>query len=238
MQEKMKVEIWSDIVCPFCYIGKRNFEKALGSFPQKNQIEIEWKSFQLAPDMQTVIGKSPAEHLAESKGISIEDAMSMNKSVTERAREVGLEFNYDKAITANTMKAHMFSHFAKKYGKQNEAEELLFRSYFTDGKNIDDIHTLLDLAKELDLDTAELKPILETDLLHDTVREDIYEASQLGVRGVPFFVFDRKYAISGAQPVAAFTETLQKAFSEWESVNQSTLQVNEGDSCSDSGDCF
>lgn len=238
MENKMKIEIWSDVICPFCYIGKREFEKALEQFPEKDQFDIEWKSYQLAPDMTTKQGKSIDEYLSESKGISIDDAHSMNASVSERAKEVGLDYHFEKAIPANTMKAHCFSHFAKKYHKQNEAEELLFRSYFTEGKNIDDTSTLLELGKDLGLDTDELKAALENETYTDVVREDIYEAFQLGVRGVPFFVFDRKYAVSGAQPETVFTQTIQKSFTEWEKSQPESLHVSDGDSCSATGDCF
>lgn len=212
---KLKVEIWSDVMCPFCYIGKRKFEQALDQFEHRNDIEIEWKSFQLAPHQKTDTSLNIHQFLARHKGISVEEAEAMNNRVTQLAKQVGLEYNFDKAIPANSMKAHRFSHLAKKHQVQNEAEELLFRSYFTEGKNTDDIPTLVELGKQLGLNADEIKTVLENEQYTREVNEDINEGIGLGLRGVPFFVFDRKYGVSGAQDVSAFTQTLQQAYSDW-----------------------
>lgn len=136
----MKVEIWSDVVCPFCYIGKRQFEGALNQFANNNNIEIEWKSFQLSPDMKTEPGKNLNRFLAEHKGIGSEQAAALNQQVTAMAAQEGLTYNLDNAVVANTLNTHRFLHFAKQHGKQNEAEEALFRAYFTNGKNISNYH--------------------------------------------------------------------------------------------------
>jgi protein disulfide-isomerase len=238
MKNKMKVEIWSDIMCPFCYIGKRKFEAALAQFADKDNVELEWKSYQLSPDIATDPGKNIHQYLAEHKGISLQQATAMNTQVAAMAKQVGLEYDFDRAIPANTMKSHQFAHFAKQYGKQNEAEEILFRSYFTDGKNIDDVNTLLQLGNEIGLNTSELKAALENGDFEDEVRADIYEAFQIGVRGVPFFVFDRKYAVSGAQDSRAFLQTLETAFDEWSKANKTIkLEVMEGQSCDINGNC-
>ena len=135
----------------------------------------------------------------------------MSNQVTERAKLDGLVYNFDKSLVANSFKAHRFSHFAKKFGKQGEAEELLFKAYFTDGKNIDSDQTLIELALELNLDTQELSGVLTSDEYTQDVLSDIEEAQHIGVRGVPFFVFNRKYAISGAQDSQLFLETLMKS---------------------------
>ena len=238
MKNKMKVEIWSDIMCPFCYIGKRRFEAALGRFENKEKEQLEWKSYQLSPGIATDPGKNIHQYLAEHKGISLKQATAMNTQVAAMAKQVGLQYNFDKTIPANTMKAHQFAHFAKQHAKQDEAEEILFRSYFTDGKNIDDLNTLLQLGSEIGLDTNELKAALEDGSFEDEVRADIYEAFQIGVRGVPFFVFDRKYAVSGAQDSAAFLQTLERAFDEWRKANEPVkLEVAEGQSCDINGNC-
>ncbi len=238
MENKMKVEIWSDVMCPFCYIGKRKFETALEQFANKEHIEIEWKSFQLASDMKTQPDKSIHQFLAEHKSISVEQAKGMNAQVTQMAKQVGLIYNFDKSVVANSFNAHRFTHFAKQYGKQNEAEELLFRSYFTDGKNIDDYPTLIQLGAEIGLDTTALKTALENGSYVDDVKADIYEAQQVGVRGVPFFVFNRKYAVSGAQESNAFLETLEKSFAEWRKENpEAALEVIEGKICTPQGEC-
>ncbi len=235
---KMKVEIWSDVMCPFCYIGKRKFESALSQFEHKEKIEIVWHSFQLAPDLKTQPNKNIHQFLAEHQGISVEQAKEMNDQVTQMAKQVGLVYNFDKSIVANSFNAHRFTHFAKQYGKQNEVEELLFRSYFTDGKNIDDYATLIQLGEEAGLDTAALKTALENGSYADEVQKDIYEAHQVGVRGVPFFVFNRKFMVSGAQESNAFLETLRKSFAEWNKENpEAKLEVTEGKICTPDKEC-
>lgn len=214
IERKIQVEIWSDIMCPFCYIGKRKFEAALDQFPNKDKVEVVWKSFQLSPNMKTQPGKSSDQYLSEHKGISLEQSKQMHDHVTRMAKHVRLVYNFDKAVPANSFNAHCFTHFAKQHRKQHEAEELLFRSYFTDGKNIDDIRTLIRLGAEIGLDSTVLKTALENKTYADAVRADIAEAQQIGVRGVPFFLFNRKYAVSGAQDSKVFLQALEKAVGE------------------------
>lgn len=234
----MNIEIWSDVMCPFCYIGKRRFENALEQFHNKDEISIEWKSFQLMPGLKTDGDQNADEFLAEQKGVTIEHARAMNGHASQMAQDVGLNFNFDKAIPANTFNAHRLIHFAKAKGKQHEAEEILFRSYFTEGKNIDDYPTLVSLGKEIGLDIKELEAALKNESFTDNVLEDIYEAQQIGVRGVPFFVFDRKYAVSGAQASGIFLEVLQKSFNEWQIENaKPKLEVIEGKVCTPGGEC-
>ena len=238
METKMKIEIWSDVMCPFCYIGKRKFETALAEFSHKDKVELVWKSFQLAPELKTEPGKNIHQFLAEHKGVSLNEAKGMNDYVTQMAKQVGLVYNFDKSVVANSFNAHRFAHFAKQYGKQNEAEELLFRSYFTDGKNIDDNATLISIGGEIGLDTAALKTALENGSYADNVKADINEAQQVGVRGVPFFLFNRKYAVSGAQESKTFLETLQKAFEQWSKNNpQASLEIIDGKICTPEGEC-
>lgn len=210
----MKVEIWSDVMCPFCYIGKRKFEKALEQFPSANEVEIEWKSFQLNPEMKTQPGKNINQYLAEIKGWSLEQAQEMNAHVTKMAKESGLEYHLEKAIVANSFDAHRLSHLAKEHGVQDLLEELLFAAYFTEGKNTDDRAILLELGIKAGLNSEEITAALNSDKYAAEVHEDISIAQQLGVRGVPFFVFDRKYGVSGAQSPEVFLETLTRAISE------------------------
>lgn len=210
----MKIEIWSDIMCPFCYIGKRKFEAALAAFDNKDVVEIEWKSFMLAPELQTDTTKNIHQFLADHKGMSLEEATGMNDNVAHMAAQVGLTYNFDKSIVANSFNAHRFLHFAKQHGKQQEAEELVFQAYFTDGKNIDSAETLMGIATSLGLDAQAFAAAMGSGAFADEVLADIDEAQQLGVRGVPFFVFDRKYAVSGAQDPAVFLQTLEKSFEE------------------------
>ena len=228
----MKIEIWSDIMCPFCYIGKRRFDNALAQFAHKDKITIEWKSFMLSPELVTDPTKSIHQHLAQHKGISLEEAKGMNDYVANMAVQTGLVYNMDSIVVANSFNAHRFLHFAKAQGKQHQAEEKVFMAYFTEGKNIDDAQTLTGIAQELGLDVPAMAEAMSSGKYAEEVVTDINEAQQLGIRGVPFFVFNRKYAISGAQETHAFLETLEKSFAEWQESNPlSPFDISEGESC-------
>lgn len=206
----MKIEIWSDVVCPFCYIGKRKLENALEQFSSKDDVEILWRSFQLDPSAKRSDGKDIYDHLAEKYGQDREWAVTVNSNLVENARKVGLEYNFDKVIPANTFDAHRLIHLAASHGLQGKAEERFFAAYFTEGRNLGDPSALAELGVEIGLDGEEVKRTLESSDFADAVRGDIEEAEALGINGVPFFVFNRKYAISGAQPTHLFLETLQK----------------------------
>lgn len=207
----MKVEIWSDVMCPFCYIGKRKFEAALEKFSGSADVTIEWKSFQLNPDLKTQPEKNLTQYLSEIKGWPLEKAIESNIRVTEIAKEVGLDYHLDKAIVANSFDAHRLSHLAKKSGLQDKVEELLFAAYFIEGKDTSDHAVLKAIGIAAGCDPNELDEMLKGDQYAEEVKNDIEEAHEIGVRGVPFFVVDRKYAISGAQPVELFLKTLQSA---------------------------
>ena len=235
--KKMKIEIWSDVMCPFCYIGKRRFEKSLENSSLKDSLDIEWKSFQLNPQMVTDTSITLDAYLAQHKGMPLAQAQALNKQVTQMAAEEGLVYNFDKSVVANSFKAHVLTHFAKQFDKQDEVEELLFQSYFRDGKNIDDISVLKDIATSVGLNALAYEEAVGHGTLDDEVKMDIYEAGQIGVQGVPFFVYDRKYAVSGAQPVELFVQTLEKSYSEWQS-NNNPIQIqnaSEGPSCGTEG---
>lgn len=234
----MKVDIWSDVVCPFCYIGKRRFEYALEKFAHKDNIEIQWHSFQLAPELQTDSSKNTYAYLAERKGWTVEYSEQVHTQMTETAKEVGLEYNFDIAIPANTFNAHRLSHLAAKYQVQDKMEERLFSAYFTEGKNVDDAETLVQLGVDLGIPEEEIRNMLQSDLYAQAVKEDIYTAQRLGIRGVPFFVLDNKYAVSGAQSSEVFLATLQKAYQEFDEKNKTTsINNTDGDSCSIDGNC-
>lgn len=228
----MKVEIWSDVMCPFCYIGKRKFEKALQQFAPKDQVEVVWHSYLLDPDMQHVPGKSIHEVLGEKKGWSPQQARQMNEQVTEMAKEVGLAYNLDQAVPANTVAAHQLTHLAKKHGLQDQAEERLFRAYFTEGQNIQDTDTLVRLGQEIGLAEAEVRQALAEGTFAGEVQQDIYEARQLGVRGVPFFLLNQKYGISGAQPSEVFLQALNQAWEE-EKPQSPAPGAGSGPACTD-----
>ncbi|MBI3237329.1 MAG: DsbA family oxidoreductase [Flavobacteriia bacterium] len=204
----MKIEIWSDVMCPFCYIGKRRLEQALEQIPGSEAYSIEWKSFQLDPDLVTNGKENPYEYLADRKGISYQESVKMHENVVNAAREVGLDYRFDQAVVANSLDAHRLSHLAKQHGVGNALEERLFQAYFTEGRDIADHATLTELGIEVGIPKADIDTLYSGDQFLAEVQRDIAEAQQIGVRGVPFFVFDRKYAVSGAQPVEAFLETI------------------------------
>lgn len=236
--KRMKVEVWSDIMCPYCYIGKHKFETALAQFSNKEGIDIEWKSFQLMPELEKGKVYDLDKILIETRGMSASQLHASQAQLTEAGKQAGISFHFDKALTVNTFDAHRFLHFAKSQGKQNEAEEVLFRAYFSDGKNVGDYTTLVELGKEIGLDAEALKTALENGSHTNEVHADISEAQQLGIRGVPFFVFDRKYAVSGAQDPQAFLETLEKSFAEWQKENAGPkFEMIDGKACTPQGEC-
>lgn len=234
----MKVEIWSDIMCPFCYIGKRRFEAALEQFPGKENIEVEWKSFQLNPALKSQPGKDVYDYVAEMKGQSREWSLTVHEQLAGTAREAGLTYNFDKAVIANSFDAHRLIQLAKQQGLGDAAEERLFYAYFTEGKDMSDRATLVELGVEIGLDKATVTAVLDTTEFAAAVNKDVNEAQQLGIRGVPFFVMDRKYGVSGAQPVEAFTQTLEQAFTEWKSTQPVVeLDTLSGPVCTPDGEC-
>lgn len=234
----MNVEIWSDVMCPFCYIGKRKFEQALSQFDHKDQVNIIWKSFQLNPDMKTEPGKKINQHLAEIKGWSLSEAKRMSDHVTAMAREVGLTYDFDKAVVANSWDAHRLIQLAKQKGLGDAVEERLFLAYFTEGRDTSDHSTLLELGKEIGLPAADVQQMLDSDQYDEAVHQDIYEAQQVGVRGVPFFVIDRRYAVSGAQPPELFLDALTTAWAEWAKTNPPVTDLStEGPACTPGDVC-
>ena len=207
----MKVEIWSDVMCPFCYIGKRKFEQALERFPHRDNVQVTWKSFQLDPAIKSGHGRSVNEYLAERKGWSLDQARKMNDHVTQSAKGVGLDYDFDKAVVANSFDAHRLVQLAKTKGLDGAVEENLFKAYFTEGKDIADRETLAKIGAEAGLDETEIRATLQGDAFAAEVHRDILESRQIGVQGVPFFVVDRKYAVSGAQDSATFLKVLEQA---------------------------
>ena len=234
----MKVEIWSDVMCPFCYIGKRNIETALSQFPQVKNIEIEWKSFQLDPDLPQIATDNHEEYLAKRKGFPVEQVKGMLENVTQAAKQAGLEYHLEKSVIVNSFNAHRLIQFAKAKEKGDQAEERLFYAYFTEGKDIASLETLTTLGKDIGLDEKELQNAFTDNQYAEKVHQDIDEASAIGVTGVPFFVFDRKYAVSGAQPPQAFLQALEQSFGEWQQQNpKAKLDVSKGESCDVDGNC-
>lgn len=240
MENKMKIEIWSDIMCPFCYIGKRNFEKALAQFTNKEFIEVEWKSFQLDPSMPEVPKYQDDMYMfvADRKGMTYEQSKARHQDLIQYAKSVGLEYNLDKALVTNSMKGHRIIQFSKTKGLGKKAEEALFYAYFTKGQNLNDQATLIELGKEIGLTEAEVNTALIDPFYRQKVENDSREARNLGAKGVPFFVVNCKYAIAGAQQPNDILQTLERSFSEWQKENpQTTLETIQGKSCSIDGEC-
>lgn len=210
----MKVEIWADIGCPFCYIGKRRFEGALERFEFKDKLMVEYRSFQLDPNAEKNPSYDVHDLLVAKTGYNKEQVKGMNKQVAQQAKSVGLDFEFDRMIPANSLDAHRLIKFTERYGKSAEVVELLFKAYFTDAKHIGDADTLAEISAEAGLDREETNRMLESTEYTDEVCADGREARSLGVSGVPFYVINRKYVISGAQPSEVFLETLQKAWDE------------------------
>lgn len=211
----MKVEIWSDVMCPFCYIGKRRFEAALRQFEHGDAVDIHWKSFQLNPDMETDPEKNINDYLADAKGWSPEQARQMNQRVTDMAEEVGLAYNMNEAVVANSFDAHRLIQFASTCDKADEMEEVLFNAYFAEGQNIADPKTLKSLASQISLDSETVTDILQGDQYSNQVKHDMQIAQSMDIRGVPFFLFHRKYAISGARETDVFLKALKQSWNEW-----------------------
>ncbi len=228
----MDVEIWSDVMCPFCYIGKRKFESALGQFAQRDRVNVVWKSFQLNPDMKAEPGKNINQYLAEVKGWSLDEAKRMNDHVTGMASEVGLTYDFDKAVVANSFDAHRLIQLAKQHGLGDAAEERLFLAYFTEGRDTSDHATLLELGTDIGLPVDDVRQMLQSAEYAEAVNQDVYEAQQVGARGVPFFVIDRRYAVSGAQQPETFLGALETAWSEWKKAHPAVTDLSaEGPAC-------
>lgn len=208
----MEVKIWSDVRCPFCYIGKRKFEAALAEFVHKDEVNITWKSFELDPNIQTVEDTNIYDYFSKAKGIPREQAVSMFNNVTQVAAEVGLDFKLEQSVVANSFKAHRLIQLAKTMNLGDEIEEELFRIHFMEGKNIDDESVLLASGKNIGIPETAISALFNSDDFDAEVRIDQLEAQRIGIRGVPFFVFDDKYAVSGAQAPEIFLQTLEKAW--------------------------
>jgi predicted DsbA family dithiol-disulfide isomerase len=203
----MKIEIWSDIVCPFCYIGKRHLEQALAKTGKT--VEIEWKSFQLDSTVTPEdAGASVVRHLAEKKGMSIEQVNGMMSHVESMAKEVGLDMKLRTSFVMNTFHAHRVLHFAKSIGKGSELKEAFLKAHFTDNLNLNEEENLVRVAVSVGLNEEDVLRVFHSNEFEEDVNEDANTAQQFGARGVPYFVFNRESAVSGAQPIEVFEKIL------------------------------
>jgi predicted DsbA family dithiol-disulfide isomerase len=222
------VEIWSDIACPWCYVGKRRFEAALAAFEHRDDVRVTWRSFELDPHAPRERTLDSAAHLAEKYATSREEAQAMLQRMTDAAARDGLELRFDLARGGNTFDAHRLLHLAASHGVQDALKERLLRAYLTEGKLIGDPAVLEQLATEVGLPADEARAVVATDRFAAEVREDERTASSLGIRAVPFFVVDRAMGASGAQPPAVLTDMLEQA---WAASHPAVPVIATGDTC-------
>ncbi|WP_104055718.1 MULTISPECIES: DsbA family protein [unclassified Arthrobacter] len=213
----MKIDIWSDIACPWCYIGKRRFEAALAAFPHRNEVEVTWRSYQLDPSLPAHYDGTEVQYLSERKGIDPQQLAGMLEQVTAQAAGEGLSYDFDSLVVANSFPAHRLIHLARAEGGSEAADavkEALLSAHFEKGQDIGSTEVLIGIGAAAGVDPDRVRSMLATDEYTDAVNADIAQARSLGVSGVPFFVLDEKYGISGAQPVELFTSALEQAWQE------------------------
>lgn len=210
----LTVDIWSDVVCPWCYLGKRRFEAALERFAHRDDVTVRWHSFELDPDAPQSNDEPAAERLARKYGMTVEEAEAKHAQMTEMGAAEGLEFRYDLSRSGNTFDAHRLIQLAGEHGLQDAVKERLLRAYFTEGEPIGDPDRLVALVAEAGLDADEARAVLDGDAYAGAVREDEQIARQIGIHGVPFFVLGRRFGVSGAQPADALLDALERAWDE------------------------
>lgn len=234
----MRIDIWSDVVCPFCWIGKRHLERALDGFRADHpeaDVEVVWRAYELDPTAPAAVDESNSERLAAKYSMSVEEADAMQAQIADRFREVGLEFDWRAARATNTHDAHRLAALAAAHGLADEADEALKRAHFTDGELLSDHAVLRRIGERIGLPGDEVASLLAGDAYRDAVRRDVEEARALGVTGVPFFVLDRRLAVSGAQPVELFRQALDRAWDERADAPAPAAVSGDGEACADDG---
>ncbi|MGI8547595.1 MAG: DsbA family oxidoreductase [Gemmatimonadaceae bacterium] len=233
----MNIEIWSDIACPWCYVGKRRFERALGSFTHRDAVDVVWRSFELDPTAKRKYQQSQAELLAAKYGVPLDQAKAMDANMTAEAKKEGLEFRFDRVQVGNTFDAHRLIHFAATEGKRDAMVERLFRAYLTDGEAIGETDVLVRLGTEVGLNAGAVREVVESTAFADEVRADEERARAFGISGVPFFAIDERYGVSGAQPPEMLLDALRQAWSEMVASPAATsIASSSSDGCED-GSC-
>lgn len=207
----MQIDIWSDVACPWCFIGKRRFERALAGWAHRDEVQVTWHSYQLDPSLPEHHDGTEAEYLASRKGMPIDQVRQMFAHVTEQAAGEGLAYDFDRVVVANSIRAHQLLHLAKTHGRADEVKEALLSAHFEQGVDIGSIDALARIGVAAGLDEAEIRASLADERHLPAVRADIAQAQQLGVSGVPFFVFDMRLGVSGAQPPEVFAQALERA---------------------------
>ena len=236
MTPKMTINIWSDLMCPFCFIGKKNLDTALAQFPENDNIDIEWHSYQLAPDFYPKTGRNAHEILAEYKEVSVGEAKQMNTYVADMAARSGITFDMDRMQWANTFLAHRLLQWAKQYGSVHQLEQRLFEAVFCNGENIGSVETLLTIASEMGLSINEATAVLNSTAYTEEVRQDIRQSQSLGLRGVPFFLIDDKITFSGAVQPGDFLRVITESYATWKTENPQSISL-DGESCNIDGIC-
>jgi predicted DsbA family dithiol-disulfide isomerase len=226
------VEIWSDIACPWCYVGKRRFEAALAAFEQRDDVTVTWRSFELDPDAPPEREHDGATHLARKYGTTRAEAVAMQRRMTDTAARDGLDFRFDISRGGNTLDAHRLLHLAARHGGQDATKERLMRAYLTDGELISDHAVLARIGAEAGLPAGEIAAMLATDRFTAEVRDDERAAAALGIHAVPFFVVDRSIGASGAQPPEVLTAMLEQA---WAASDPAVAVVAGGETCAVDG---
>ncbi len=232
----MKVEIWSDVVCPWCYVGKRQFEAALSQFAHADQVSVEWRSFELDPDSPRRVGVPMSQILQRKYGMTEEQADQANRRMTDMAAGLGLEYHLDRVQAGNTFDAHRLIHLAAEDGRGDAMKERLLAAYFTEGRSVGDPATLSELAAEVGLDADEVEATLHSDRYAAEVRGDEAKASSLGASGVPFFVIDGAYGVSGAQGAEVILRAMERAWAETHPVMVTAGGAGDEAGCTD-GSC-
>lgn len=232
---RVKVEIWSDVACPWCYIGKRRFEAALAGFAHSDEVEVTWRSFELNPDTPRDFEGSVADYLGQIKGMAPAQVEAMLARVTEIAAGEGLEYHFDQVRHGNTFDAHRLIHFAASVGSADAMKERLLRAYFVDGEPVSDHETLVRLAAEVGLDPGATRSVLAGGDFADEVQADKARARSFGINGVPFFVVDEKFGVSGAQETAVFERALDQAWAETHPLT--VVGADAADATCEDGSC-
>lgn len=237
----MKIGIWSDIACPYCYIGKHKLEQALEKFPHKNEIELVWHSYELNPELpKNVSGKSFYQFFAESHNMTIDEAKEDSRVIANLAKTVGLDYHFEKLVLANTSDALRTIKLAALEGKATEAEEVFFQAYFVDGKDVSNRQTILSLGAEIGLQKDALEKMLDSDRFLDDIKKDIeFSENQLNLEYIPFYLFNNKQIVQGSITSEEYLDVLTKSYNDWKKngVSSEKDDVIHGKSCSINGVC-
>lgn len=226
-KEKVEVKIWSDVACPFCYLGKKKLEQAIQNLNAEDQVEINWKSFQLEPGFPVDTSYPSIKYLSEKKGYPESQVVSMCKQLQDQGKQFGISYNFDSAKTVNTHNLHRLLQWSKTQNKSNQLKEAFVKAYFSEGIDLSLNENVLKIVNSAGLNEIDAKALLESDSMGQEVLNDIEEAKKLGIRGVPYFIIDGK-GISGAQDVKLFEKVLSKAI---KSLPLDTISIDQNSVC-------